>query len=65
MDSDSNGDDFDSEMGEPIKRDTLGNDIDLIEEGWIVPDDYISDSDNESSVTIREGENEAEYEIRH
>ena len=39
-------------------------DSDLIEEGWIVPDDQFSDSEDQSSVTIRDGENEAEYELR-
>ena len=48
MISNENDEDFESGMGEPIRRDRAGNDIDLIEEGWIVPEDYISDSDDQS-----------------
>ena len=53
---------FDSVTGELIKYGDA--DSDLIEEGWIVPDDQFSDSEDQSSVTIRDGENEAEYELR-
>ena len=62
MDSEENEQEFDSVTGELIKYGDA--DSDLIEEGWIVPDDQFSDSEDESSVTIREGENEAEYELR-
>ena len=48
-----------------MKYGAQDNDSDLIEEGWIVPDDYFSDSEfDSSSVSKRDGENEAEYEIR-
>ena len=61
----SDGDEFDSETGELIRYDREGNDSELMDEGWIVPDDQFSDSDEgKSSVTLQEGENEAEYELR-
>ena len=44
----------DSETGEIVrahhsKYSATDNDEELVREGWIVPDDYISDSDDEHS----------------
>ena len=67
MNSDGEEGDYDSETGEYYnlaKLDAKGNDMDLINEGWIVDDDYISDSEGISSLTEFEGENFAEYELR-
>ena len=67
MNSDGEEGDYDSETGEYYnlaQLDAKGNDIDLINEGWIVDDDYISDSEGISSLTEFEGENIAEYELR-
>ena len=67
MNSDGEEGDYDSETGEYYnlaKLDAKGNDMDLINEGWIVDDDYISDSEGISSLTEFEGENIAEYELR-
>ena len=70
MDSDGEAGDYDSETGEYYnieKLDAKGNDIDLINEGWIVSDDYFSDSEGDSSDTefaAEYYENEAELELR-
>ena len=61
-DADSWEDEYDSECG-PVRIDGKGDNQDLVDEGWIVPNDYISDS-SDSDVTPRDGENEAEYELR-
>ena len=64
---DSDWDSEDSEARE-LQRDMLmdgkGNDLELINAGFIVPDDYFSDSDDQSSFCPRDGENEAEFELR-
>ena len=59
----SGGEDDDSESRE-FRRDNKGNDLDLVEDGWIVDSDDYSDSSNNSSVSWHDGENEAEHEIR-
>ena len=46
-----------------IRMDGKGNDLDLIDDGFIVPDDYVSESDDDS-IEPRDGENEAEFELR-
>lgn len=43
--------------------DGKGNDLDLINDGFIVPDDYI-DSEELSQISLRVGETEAEYNLR-
>ena len=56
-----------SETGQVIysKCSVTDNDADLEEEGWIVPDDYVSsDSDDEQHSQMRMGENDAEFELR-
>ena len=55
--------DDDSEERE-IRKDKKGNDLDLVEDGWIVDSDDYSDSSKNSSVSWHDGENEAEHEIR-
>ena len=55
-------DDYDSEC-QPGDCDGRGNDLELVTQGFIVPDDYVSDS-SDSDVSHRDGENEAEHEIR-
>ena len=59
----NDGDDYDSEYSRGPELDGKGDDLECVNEGWLVPDDYISDSDS-SNVTPIENENEAEYELR-
>ena len=33
-----------------LRKDAYGNDLELVNEGWIVYDDYISDSDNDTII---------------
>ena len=66
MGDDANSDDndeYDSEFSRGLELDGKGNDLECVNEGWLVPDDYFSDSDD-SEVTPKQDENEAEYELR-
>ena len=60
------GENADSEDADDVNsEDPRNDDRDLIEEGWLVPDDYISDNDSaDSDVPFLEGENEGEHELR-
>ena len=60
-DANSENDSYGSEFAE-LQKDAKGNDLELVNEGWIVYDDYVSDSSD--NISIRDGENEAEYELR-
>ena len=60
------GENADSEDADDSNsEDPRNDDRDLINEGWLVPDDYVSDDDSaDLDVSFLEGENEAEHELR-
>ena len=60
-DANSENESYDSDALE-LERDAKGNDLELVNEGWIVDDDFVSDSSD--TISLQEGENEAEYELR-
>lgn len=61
--NDADADEYDSEYSRGPDIDGKGNNLELVNEGWLVPDDYVSDSSDED-VKPFENENEAEYELR-
>ena len=59
IDAANEEDDYDSEYSRVPAIDGTGNDLELVNEGWLVPDDYVSDS-SDSQATLYDGESEAE-----
>jgi len=58
---DAEEEEYDSEYPRGWQLTGSGDDLELVNEGWLVPDDYLS---SDSSVTRYDDENEAEHELR-